>query len=585
MSSVVISASGLTKSFGKVNAIKGIDLSIGRGEVFGLLGPDGAGKSTLLRLLGGLLTPDAGSARIFGLEVVKDKDPVTPRIGYVSEGFPLYRNLSVKENMDFFASLRRLPEREAEARQKELLQFSRLEPYRDRLAEHLSGGMKKKLALCCALIHSPEVVFLDEPTTGIDPLSRKELWTILLRFRDRGVAICLSTPYMDEAEKCDRLALLYEGAVIGLGSPDQLKKRIPGESLELSTSSPWKGLEIAAGVPGVVHSQVFGNSVRLTVDRVDSRLPDVEAAMARNGLTIKTWKKTAFTVEDAFIQLISPGNGHSKTYAFSAPPVSMPGPATAGDPPAVEVVGLTRKFASFVAVDGISLKIRRGEIFGFLGPNGAGKSTTIRMLCGILLPSSGSGHVLGYDLAAGAEMLKPKTGYMSQHFSLYKDLTVEENIDFYAGLYGVDPDQRHARKEWVLKMSGLSTEKRRLAGHLAGGWKQRLALMRAFIHGPRIVFLDEPTSGMDPVSRRECWSFLNKMSAMGVTICVSTHYMDEAEYCHNLALLYHGKLAALGTPAELKQGVPLELRKGIHGEATMEEVFVHLVSSPLVGED
>ncbi len=367
-----VRAQGLTRSFGKTEAVKGVDLAIERGEIFGFLGPDGAGKSTTLRLLGGLLTPDRGSAFVLGYDIIKQKERVTSRIAFVSEGFPLYGTLSVRENIEFHAKLRLVPDKEARERKKELLAFSRLENYEDRLAENLSGGMKKKLALCCALIHRPDVVFLDEPTTGIDPLSRRELWSILLRYRSQGITICLSTPYMDEAEKCDRLALFYSGRIIGLGRPEDLKKQLPGENLELTVGSPWKAMELLSNGPGIMQAQVLGNSVRLTLDDIESRLPGIQKRLTDNNISLTGWERTAFTVEDAFITLIGPASDQPRQRGFLPPPFPLPGRAAAGPGQAVEVSDLTRKFDSFTAVDRVSFAIRQGEIFGFLGPNGAG---------------------------------------------------------------------------------------------------------------------------------------------------------------------------------------------------------------------
>ncbi len=570
----IVSATGLTKSFKTTEAVKGVDLSIHRGEIFGLLGPDGAGKSTTIRLLCGLLTPTAGSATVLGFDVMRQKDRINSRIGYVSEGFPLYETMTVKENLDFFARLRQVPREEAAARQEELLVFSRLQPYVHRLAGHLSGGMKKKLALCCSLIHSPEVIFLDEPTNGVDPLSRRELWKIFQKYQRLGVTVCLSTPYMDEAEKCDRLALFHEGNIMGIGTPGDLKKQVAGQGMEIIASNPWRALEVLHGQPGILGGQVFGNSLRLAVDNIPQRLKHIQDWLTGSNLKLESWRQVPFSVEDAFIALMGSGKTSRPGEDFVPPPFITRELAGSAGGPAVVVSELSKKFDKFVAVDKVSFQIKRGEIFGFLGPNGAGKSTTIRMLCGILTPTSGKGQVLGYDIAREAEKLKPKIGYMSQRFSLYQELTVEENLDFYAGLYKVPKEERSSRKEWVVKMAGLEGRRRTLAGSLAGGWKQRLALMAAFIHAPEIVFLDEPTAGMDPISRRNCWDFINNMSMLGITTCVSTHYMDEAEYCHNLGLLYNGKVAALGTPADLKKNLGRE-------NATMEDVFVSLAESTM----
>ncbi|MDP2719274.1 MAG: ATP-binding cassette domain-containing protein [Dehalococcoidia bacterium] len=574
MNDVVVRASGLTRAFGRIRAVNGIDLSIKEGEIFGLLGPDGAGKSTLIRLLCGLLTPDTGTAEVLGFDTVRQKEAMTPGIGYVSEVVPLYWTMTVKENIDFFSRLRQVPAGEAAERKQELLSFAGLHPYVDRKAEQLSGGMKKKLALCCALIHSPRVLFLDEPTTGVDPLSRRDFWEILFQYVSRGVTICISTPYTDEAEKCHRLALIHNGEIIGEGQPGELKQRIPGEVLEISTTEPWQAVGVLKGQEGVFSAQVVGASVRLVVDKADARVGELEATLKKNNINTSGSRRVPFSMEDVFITLL--GTDHRmEDKEFSAilkSPAGRKADGTVRPAYSITVSDLTKRFGGFTAVDGVSFNVKRGEIFGFLGPNGAGKSTTIRMLCGILAPTSGRGVVLGYDISREPERLKPEIGYMSQKFSLYKELTVEENIDFYAGLYGVRGKEKKERKEWILEMSDLKARRRSLAGELAGGWKQRLALGCAIIHNPEIVFLDEPTAGMDPISRRQFWFLLNQMSARGTTVFVTTHYMDEAEHCQTLGLIYRGKLAALGSPETLKRGLN---REG----ATIDDVFVSVAES------
>lgn len=574
MNETVIQTTGLGKTFGKVTAVKSLDLSIKRGEIFGLLGPDGAGKSTIIRLLCGILSPTSGAIRIDGFDPISHKDLINPRIGYVSEGFPLYENLTVRENLDFYARLRGISSKESAKRRKELLRFSRLELFEERRAENLSGGMKKKLALCCALIHAPEILFLDEPTTGVDPLSRRDLWTMLLQFQGQGITICISTPYMDEAERCHRLALIYDGLIVGYGTPEELKSRVPGECLELSVSSPWKAVEALSQQEGVIQSQVLGSSVRLAVDKVDHRIKHIQGSLSEKGIQLQRWSRVPFNMEDVFVALV----GQTRKVREANPIVAfqfqyriIPDKNSSGDN-SVITSNLTKKFDSFTAVDNISFKVRRGEIFGFLGPNGAGKSTTIRMLCGIMTPTSGTAHVLGYDVATEAESLKSRIGYMSQRFSLYKDLTVEENIYFYARLYGIAASEMKNRKNQVLEMAGLKDRRNTLAGQLAGGWKQRLALGCAIIHSPDMVFLDEPTAGVDPVSRREFWSLINHMSSLGITVFITTHYMDEAEHCQTLGLIYQGRLAALGSPDELKKGIN-------QPSATIEDVFVSVAAA------
>lgn len=488
----------LTKRFGDLTAVDSLSLSIAAGELFGLVGSDGAGKTTTLRMLTGVMEPSGGEARILGHPCHR-LEPVRGEIGYMSQRFGLYPDLTVGENIRFYADLFGVPAAERKRRLERLLSFSAMAPFVDRRAGRLSGGMKQKLGLCCALIHQPRVLFLDEPTNGVDPLSRRDFWRILRELRSRGVTILVATAYLDEAARCDRVGLLHRGRLLACDSPGELTRGSAGSLEELVISR-------IGGLPSPV---------------TDRRAP----------------------------------------------------PPPDATPPAVTIANLGKRFGSFVAVDGISLTVPRGEIFGFLGPNGAGKSTTIRMLCGILPPSSGAGSVAGFDIASQPERIKENIGYMSQRFSLYEDLTVEENIAFYAGVYRLSASRRAERSAWVMEMAGLTERRRSRAGELAGGWRQRLALGCAILHEPPIVFLDEPTSGVDPLSRRRFWELIYSLAAGGVTVFVTTHYMDEAENCDRLALIYRGRLVALGTPSELKR----ERTKGNGKPPSLEEVFISLI--------
>ena len=493
-----------TKRFGDLIAVDSLNLSVAQGELVGLVGSDGAGKTTTLRMLTGVMDPTEGEARVLGC-LTTNLAPVQGEIGYMSQRFGLYPDLTVTENIRFYADLFGVPTAERQSRSKQLLDFSGMAPYTNRPAGRLSGGMKQKLGLCCALIHKPMLLLLDEPTNGVDPVSRRDFWRILQDLQTDGVTIVVATAYLDEAERCDRVGLLHNGRLMACDTPDKLKEQVrdivPDPTLE------------------DVFMVMMGAEQQITLQK--RSCPDLE-------------------------------------------PVR----------PAVSLDNLTKRFGEFTAVDRVSLIVPRGQIFGFLGPNGAGKSTTIRMLCGILPPTSGAGQVAGFDIAAEPERIKENIGYMSQRFSLYEDLTVEENIAFYAGVYSLSPAKRQERTEWVIEMAGLTERRRSNAGELSGGWRQRLALGCAILHEPPIVFLDEPTSGVDPLSRRKFWELIYTLAEGGVTVFVTTHYMDEAEYCDRLALIYRGELVAVGTPEELKRSRTL----GADAELpSLEDVFIGLI--------
>ncbi|HWO89958.1 MAG TPA: ATP-binding cassette domain-containing protein [Gemmatimonadales bacterium] len=469
---IAVEIRGLTRRFGATVAVDGLTLDVPRGSLFGLVGPDGAGKTTTLRMLAGVLRPSAGDARLGGVSVVADPERVKHSIAYMSQRFGLYADLTVRENIDFYADLYGVPERERQSRLERLYRFSGLGPFEDRLAGRLSGGMKQKLSLCCALIHHPDILLLDEPTFGVDPISRRELWGILREMVDTEKrTVLVTTSSREEAARCDDIALLDRGRLA------------PGKQMV--------------------------------------RVPPLERTQ---------------DVHDS--------------------------------PPAVVVEDLTRSFGDFTAVDRVSFTVATGEIFGFLGPNGAGKTTTIRMLTGLLLPTGGRGTVAGHDILTDTEWIKRRIGYMSQLFSLYGDLTVEENIQLFAGLYEVTGSRYRERRDWVLEMSGLASRRASLTADLPLGFKQRLALGCAVMHEPPILFLDEPTSGVDPVARRAFWELIYGLADRGTTVFVTTHYMEEAEYCHRLALMNRGRLIALDTPAALRAA---------EGVATLEEVFIRQV--------
>jgi ABC-2 type transport system ATP-binding protein len=501
---MTVIAKNLTKRFHELTALDDLSLEVSAGELFGLVGSDGAGKTTTLRMLAGVMAPTAGEAVVLGRQS-RDLTAVQGEIGYMSQRFGLYPDLTVAENIRFYADLFDVGKQERMERTKRLLEFSGMAPFANRQAGRLSGGMKQKLGLCCALIHTPRLLLLDEPTNGVDPVSRRDFWRILQELREEGVTIIVATAYLDEAERCDRVGLLHKGSLLACDSPLKLKQ------------------QLAATIPDA-------------------------------------------TLEDVFMEMM----GGAEQLIIKEATKSEPCHTTLT--PAVCLDRISKQFGDFTAVNQVSLSVPKGQVFGFLGPNGAGKSTTIRMMCGILTPTSGSGRVAGFDIGSQAELIKENIGYMSQRFSLYEDLTVEENIAFYAGVYRLSAEKRKQRTEWVIEMAGLAERRNSNAGELSGGWRQRLALGCAILHEPPIVFLDEPTSGVDPLSRRKFWQLIYTLAEKGVTVFVTTHYMDEAEYCNRLALIYQGEIVALGTPLELKQARTIDGRL-----PTLEDVFIGLI--------
>ncbi|MBI2979483.1 MAG: ABC transporter ATP-binding protein [Chloroflexi bacterium] len=547
-----IETRGLQKKFQNVLAVSGLELKVERGELFGLVGADGAGKTTAIRMLCTLSAPSAGEARILGMDTVQQASQIKEKIGYMSERFNLYPTLTVEENLDFFARLRNIPRDVSEPRKKELLSFCRLEPFRQRHAEHLSGGMQKKLALACSLIHEPEVIFLDEPTTGVDPVSRRDFWRIISGFLSRGITVLVSTPYLDEAERFNRVAFMHRGQVIACDTPQNLKTALPGELLQIRASPVRRAVTVLKQSILFAASQLFGNAIHVMVDDAQKRRPEVEYLLKQNSIVVEDIRSVPPGLEDVFVsRLAILGDGLSSR----SREVDLPGALAKGKElgeVAIQVEGLTRKFDDFTAVDKVSFEVRRGEILGLLGPNGSGKTTTIRMITGLLAPTSGNAYVLGQDMAVETASARSRMGYMSQRFSLFADLSVEENIDLYGGLYGLSIAQLAEGKKWVLDMAGLRGKEKLMPIELSGGWKQRLALGCAIIHSPEVIFLDEPTSGVDPLSRRSFWVLIQELAARGTAILITTHYMDEAEHCHRLGMFYQGKLIALGSPQQLK---------------------------------
>ena len=552
MDVAAIEAKGLEKRYGEMPAVRGLDLKVKSGEIFGLVGADGAGKTTVIQMLCTLSLPSAGEAKVLGMDTVKEAERIKERIGYMSERFNLYPTLTVAENLDFFARLRNMPRDLTEQRKEELLRFCRLEPFQKRQAEHLSGGMQKKLALACSLIHEPEVIFLDEPTTGVDPVSRRDFWKIIAGFLAQGITVLVSTPYLDEAERFNRVALMHQGQIIACDTPQNLKTELAGDVLEIRARPAKKAVIALRQAPLSGSPQLFGDTIHVMVDNAEKRQPEIRDLLEGEKLTVDEMRRIDPSLEDVFVTRLTeleekpPGQRVDINSVDTIAEDRNHGEIT------VEVSDLTRKFGDFTAVDRVNFEIRRGEIFGLLGPNGSGKTTSIRMITGILTPTLGTAHVLGLNMTVEADAAQARMGYMSQKFSLFPDLTVEENINFYGGLYGLPKTLLEERKQWVLDMAGLRGKEKLMPRELSGGWKQRLALGCTILHGPEVIFLDEPTAGVDPLSRRSFWELIQELAARGTTIFVTTHYMDEAEHCHRLGLMYQGKLVALGSPVQLK---------------------------------
>ncbi|MDR3090447.1 MAG: ATP-binding cassette domain-containing protein [Desulfobulbaceae bacterium] len=560
----------LTRMFGTATVVEKLNLEVFSKEIVGLIGPDGAGKTTALRMLAAILPPTSGEAVVAGYSVKTDPAAVKEHIAYMGQRFALYEDLTVAENIRFYADLYGVPPGGLKNRMEELLDFSAMGAFQKRRAGALSGGMKQKLQLVCALIHTPQVLLLDEPTNGVDPVSRRDFWRILGQLRDDNVAILVTTSHLDESERCDRVYLLDNGRLAANGPPAQLRAAMTGTILVIKSDQSLALRRLLREATGL-DALPFGDNLHILSHDAENDRRRLHQALAGFGVDGEIATGIP-AMEDVFISLVQ-GGPPLPIRETSAPDEAGPTVATPrppGSQPVVEAKGLSRRFGRFVAVDDLSFSVMPGEIFGFLGPNGAGKSTTIRMLCGLLQPSGGQGMVAGFDLRRDTEAVKRRIGYMSQKFSLYDDLTVVENINFYGGVYGLSGEALETRREWAIHMSGLAGRGDGFTKFLPGGIKQRLALACAILHDPPVVFLDEPTSGVDPVSRRRFWSLIHSMAEGGKTIFVTTHYMDEAEYCGRLALISDGRMIAHGSPSALKRA---------ENKASLEEVFISLVEA------
>lgn len=566
MDAVVVRS--LSKSFGKGaarrDALKNVSLQIPAGSMTALIGPDGAGKTTLLRLLAGILTPVAEEIRVLDHPLPKEALALQGQIGYMPQRFGLYEDLTVEENLNLFADLHSIPRKMREVRFAELLTMTALGPFRERRAGQLSGGMKQKLGLACTLIHPPELLLLDEASVGVDPISRRELWSIIhQQVVSQNVTVLLSTAYMDEAERCDHVILLHEGEILAQGNPAQLAAPLQGHAfvVENISTAPRNLQANIAQLPGVVDAAIQGDGLRIVMEQAGP--PVLPGKLSVYG----TPKAVPARLEDAFVSLLF---SRSPRHSIPLPPQRDP---ALDDAAVVEVKALSRYFGAFAAVKNVSFSVRKGEIFGLLGANGAGKSTTFRMLCGLLPSSSGTLRVAGVDLRTATAAARARIGYVSQKFSLYGSLSVQQNLSFFAAAYGLEKQHKQDRMAWALEELELKDYTTMNAGSLPLGYKQRLALACALMHEPSILFLDEPTSGVDPLARREFWARVNALAEGGTTCLVTTHFMEEAEYCDHLVLMSLGEILAQGTPAEIKERV----RRPDRPKPSMEDAFISLI--------
>jgi ABC-2 type transport system ATP-binding protein len=565
MGELVASATGIVKRFGGEDAapaLDHIDMTVRGGEITGLVGPDGAGKTTMIRLLAGLMKPDEGEIAILGRPPAEALDV----LGYMPQRFGLYEDLTVRQNLDLYAKLRKLPREERDDTYRHLLEFTDLARFQDRLAGKLSGGMKQKLGLACALVKAPQLLLLDEPGVGVDPISRRELWSIVGELTGEGIGVLWSTSYLDEAEKCHSVYLLDQGKPLFSGPPGDLTSRVADRVVRITGFDERRRRFLTRMLDreDVLDATIQGRAVRALISE-EHPLPKPADLAARSSVTIVSAPPR---LEDGFIEIL--GGGPKGTSALAELYRTIP----ASDAPAIEADGLTKRFGAFTAAQDIRFEVPRGEVFGLLGPNGAGKSTTFKMLCGLLSPSGGTGSVAGNDLRRSAADARASLGYMAQKFSLYGDLSVRQNLDFFAGAYDLAGSSARRAIEAMIDIFDLGDKLAANAGTLPLGFKQRLALACAVLHEPPVLFLDEPTSGVDPVARREFWTHINGLVQKGVTVLVTTHFMDEAEYCDRVTLIYRAEQIASGTPDELKHRAA---QIGGLEDPTMEDAFIALV--------
>ncbi len=575
----VLDLRGVDKAFQagrrRIQALQDVSLQVPAGRVTGLIGPDAAGKTTLMRLAAGLLSADTGTVTVIGMDAARDALAIQAAIGYMPQRFGLYEDLTVQENLDLYANLQGVLLPDRPTRYRELLHMTGLGPFTGRLAGKLSGGMKQKLGLACTLVRPPRLLLLDEPTVGVDPVSRRELWAIVYRLvQEQGMTVLLSTAYLDEAERCDEVILMHAGQVLGHGTPADFSAHTQGRTYAVTVPGMSKRAlqEQLAGAPGVVDAIIQLDRVRLVTEEPGP--PALATLLPRASGAVLEAVPPRF--EDSFVALLRTRNPQPETREVPAVPQPTAPPRASGhDEPVIEVEHVQRRFGDFYAVRDVSFDVAHGEVFGLLGANGAGKSTTFRMLCGLLPASAGSLRVAGVDLRHAAAAARARIGYMSQKFSLYGNLSVLQNLSFFSSAYGLTGRRRRDRVGWALEAFELAPLADAASDDLSLGYKQRLALACALMHGPSILFLDEPTSGVDPLARREFWRRINRLAEQGVTVMVTTHFMEEAEYCDRIAIMAAGEILTLGTPAEIRAAA----RTPEQPEPSMEEAFISLIEA------
>ncbi|HCU14126.1 ATP-binding component of an ABC superfamily multidrug efflux transporter [Hafnia paralvei ATCC 29927] len=547
-------------------AVASLTTRIASGAVMGLVGPDGAGKTTLIRMLAGLLKPSTGKIQVVGLDPIAQDSELHAILGYMPQKFGLYEDLTVIENLTLYADLRGVIGEERQKTFEKLLKFTDLTRFTERLAGKLSGGMKQKLGLACTLVGEPKVLLLDEPGVGVDPISRRELWRMVHELADEGMLILWSTSYLDEAEQCREVLLMNEGKLLYSGAPQELTQRMAGRTILLRAKgiSHRKLLQRAICLPSVSDGVIQGKYLRLILKENAEHSALLQALEQPEAELLEAEPR----FEDAFIDLLGGGPDHESELAKIMPQVKVDPAETV-----IEAQQLTKKFGDFAATDHVDFQVKRGEIFGLLGPNGAGKSTTFKMMCALLKPTSGKALVLGLDLKTDSGRARQHLGYMAQKFSLYGNLTVAQNLKFFSGVYGLKGKQQKDKINGMINAFNFTPILDQTPDSLPLGFKQRLALACSLMHEPDILFLDEPTSGVDPLTRREFWLHINGMVDKGVTVMVTTHFMDEAEYCDRIGLVYRGKIIAAGSPDQLKNSVAND----DNPNPTMEQAFIELV--------
>ena len=559
MTEALVEIQDLTKLFSAQQpaALKDINVSISKGKIIGLVGPDGAGKTTLIRLIAGLLIPTQGRISVEGYDTIKDAEFIHYLTGYMPQKFGLYEDLTVQQNLDLYADLRNVVGEEKKAACEKLLSFTGLAEFKNFLAKNLSGGMKQKLGLACALIKKPAFLLLDEPSVGVDPISRRELWKMVNVLLEEGISVLWSTAYLDEAEKCNSVLLLNEGKLLYSGDPKKLTERVAGRVFAVTQieGDRRKLLFELLKDKNVMDGVIQGRDLRILL-RPNAPMPKnvhLESIPPR--------------FEDGFIDILGGGPGGESKLADKAPFVKN------DDNPAVVAEHLRKKYGDFTAVDDISLTVKKGEIFGLLGPNGAGKTTIFKMLCGLLRPTSGKALVNGLDLQEAPGKARARLGYMAQKFSLYGNLSVRQNLEFFAGIYNLKNSAKKDAIDEMIEVFGLKPYLNLSAETLPLGFKQRLSLACANMHHPDVLFLDEPTSGVDSITRREFWNHINGLVGKGVTIMITTHFMDEAEYCDRIALIYQGKIINMDTPNALKD----QVKSPQNPNPTLEDAFIQMI--------